>query len=505
MMKKTGFFAKVISLLLSMVLAFGVIGTAGIVAGAVPYRSVKLDVPRIEQRPNTGDCAIASISSIEAYFYSLPSGNYLSAAYQAVYAANGYSIGANWSTLGYKKVESFSMQTLYDQLITGYPVIVHRTSAHYSVVYGYSGSETKLELSGFLIFDVDDSYNDTNAHKTLDKWAGKYSLDQMVLRCNGLAIPSATLKINGNHPSAYHIAGKTFSVYGTVVSTVKITNVTMAITNTSGSVVQNSVYTVNPGARSFGLSAGNANMQFSKLSVGSYVYTVNAKDAAGATASYNFSFKVVKSESDIPGGKADDPVAEPEIKYVSYEAVVNANPSLIIRSGRGTSYSAVGSIPNGTRVVISAECEGWGRVTYGGKTGWVNLEHIEVYAEGAVYSRTTVQTYLRSSASLLASSVATVPAGTIVKTVETNLDFTKVEFSGKTGWIFTGFLINGIGDIDGDGGLNSADALAVLQYSTGSRKLSSLELQFADMNGDGSINSSDALVILKISVGIFKV
>ena len=39
----------------------------------------------------------------------------------------------------------------------------------------------------------------------------------------------------------------------------------------------------------------------------------------------------------------------------------------------------------------------------------------------------------------------------------------------------------------------------ILQYSVG--KITEINKEYADINGDGFINSSDALVALKISVG----
>lgn len=59
-------------------------------------------------------------------------------------------------------------------------------------------------------------------------------------------------------------------------------------------------------------------------------------------------------------------------------------------------------------------------------------------------------------------------------------------------------------DVNGDGKINSADALIVLQYSVDLDNTIKTDDQFmnADTNGDGSVNSVDALTILKISVGM---
>ena len=55
------------------------------------------------------------------------------------------------------------------------------------------------------------------------------------------------------------------------------------------------------------------------------------------------------------------------------------------------------------------------------------------------------------------------------------------------------------GDLDGNGTVNSADALAILQYTVGLKK--SIDTKAADVNHDGIVNSSDALSTLLVSVG----
>ncbi len=60
---------------------------------------------------------------------------------------------------------------------------------------------------------------------------------------------------------------------------------------------------------------------------------------------------------------------------------------------------------------------------------------------------------------------------------------------------------NKIGDINTDGKINSADALLVLQSSTGIITLTDTQKLLADVNEDGKINSTDALLILQYATG----
>ena len=60
---------------------------------------------------------------------------------------------------------------------------------------------------------------------------------------------------------------------------------------------------------------------------------------------------------------------------------------------------------------------------------------------------------------------------------------------------------NKIGDINADEKINSADALLVLQSSTGVITLTDTQKLLADVNEDGKINSTDALLILQYATG----
>lgn len=56
------------------------------------------------------------------------------------------------------------------------------------------------------------------------------------------------------------------------------------------------------------------------------------------------------------------------------------------------------------------------------------------------------------------------------------------------------------GDVNGDGVLDSADALIVMRYAMGLQELDEAALAIADMNGDGIVDLADALLITRANL-----
>lgn len=54
---------------------------------------------------------------------------------------------------------------------------------------------------------------------------------------------------------------------------------------------------------------------------------------------------------------------------------ITADPSLRVRSGRGTKYSTLTKIPKGKIVTVTDIKSNWGKVTYSGKTGYIPMQY----------------------------------------------------------------------------------------------------------------------------------
>ncbi|MGL5693726.1 MAG: distal tail protein Dit [Peptostreptococcaceae bacterium] len=58
--------------------------------------------------------------------------------------------------------------------------------------------------------------------------------------------------------------------------------------------------------------------------------------------------------------------------------ICTADPSLRIRKDRTTNSAKVGSIPKGKEVTVTDISKGWGKVTYGGNTGYSSMDYLKL-------------------------------------------------------------------------------------------------------------------------------
>jgi len=75
---------------------------------------------------------------------------------------------------------------------------------------------------------------------------------------------------------------------------------------------------------------------------------------------------------------------------IGYGKVSAGGSTLNMRSGAGTSYGVVSSLPDGTIVEIVGINNGWYKIQYGGKTGYVSSDYM-VTVKDSVGSRSTAE------------------------------------------------------------------------------------------------------------------
>ena len=140
-----------------------------------------------------------------------------------------------------------------------------------------------------------------------------------------------------------------------------------------------------------------------------------------------------------------------------YQTTTNVN----LRSGNDTSYSKLAVVPKGTAVTVTEIKNNWGKLSYGGKTGWISLQYASKKGANVVTTITTVASNtasstsksvsysytttanlnLRKSYSTSSAKILTMPKGTNLTVTEIKNDWGKVSYQGNAGWMCLQYAI----------------------------------------------------------------
>ena len=176
------------------------------------------------------DCGIDCAAMIEGYFKGY--GNEDDHVYHAVIAARNPTV--DWVNVTYDPTESITVQPfpmggytnsysmsaedIYSQLSSGNPVMVHRggTSEHWVVVYGYDGSSSSLDWTGFKIMSPNYS-QDRVWYQHLNNLVSTWdSLNSFMYRTTGLNNLSETSPAPSSDKAVYN--GHTYELVHDYVS-----------------------------------------------------------------------------------------------------------------------------------------------------------------------------------------------------------------------------------------------------------------------------------------------
>lgn len=137
----------------------------------------------------------------------------------------------------------------------------------------------------------------------------------------------------------------------------------------------------------------------------------------------------------------------------TYTTTANLN----MRTGAGTKYRRITTIPKGTKLTVKNYSGGWYQVTYGGRTGYVIDDYVKVTktslpatnpvtpapqpttppvsTSGSVYT-VTGNLNMRSSDSVSGSVLMVIPKGAVVEYISTApTGWYQVKYNGKTGFV----------------------------------------------------------------------
>ena len=125
--------------------------------------------------------------------------------------------------------------------------------------------------------------------------------------------------------------------------------------------------------------------------------------------------------------------------------------SLNVRSGAGTKYSIIGSLKKGTSVSVISESNGWSKINYNGKNGYVSSKYLcnentssnnSSSNETIKYKKVVTATSLnfRSGPSTTSSKIGSIKEGTEVGVISESDGWSKISYNGKIGYVSSQYL-----------------------------------------------------------------
>ncbi|MGI6200170.1 MAG: SH3 domain-containing protein [Christensenellales bacterium] len=110
--------------------------------------------------------------------------------------------------------------------------------------------------------------------------------------------------------------------------------------------------------------------------------------------------------------------------------------SLRVRSGPGTGYATLRTLPRGTTVTVLGKSGDWVQISYGGSTGYVSAEYLEVSGSGGGTGTVTASALnLRKGAGTGYGVIRTIPRGATVTILGSSGDWYQVSYGGSTGYV----------------------------------------------------------------------
>ena len=132
---------------------------------------------------------------------------------------------------------------------------------------------------------------------------------------------------------------------------------------------------------------------------------------------------------------------------------VSASVGLNVRSGAGTSYSKLGKLEYKEKVTVLSTSNGWSKINYNGKTGYVDSSYLKSTLQDSTndntnnettgttkYVNTTSGLNVRSGAGTSYSKLGKLEYKEKVTVLSTSNGWSKINYNGKTGYVDSSYL-----------------------------------------------------------------
>ncbi len=122
--------------------------------------------------------------------------------------------------------------------------------------------------------------------------------------------------------------------------------------------------------------------------------------------------------------------------------VTTNNYPLTVRTGPGTGYAAIGSLPKGSTVAVYSISNGWAQVNINGQTGYASMTYLSKASSSETTKKVTARSGLnmRSQPSTSGSIIVAIPYGTTVTVSQESNDWGYVTYNGRSGWASMTYL-----------------------------------------------------------------
>ena len=152
---------------------------------------------------------------------------------------------------------------------------------------------------------------------------------------------------------------------------------------------------------------------------------------------------------------------------------VSASVGLNVRSGAGTSYSKLGKLDYKEKVTVLSTSNGWSKINYNGKTGYVDSSYLKSTVPGSTndntnnettgttkYVNTTSGLNVRSGAGTSYSKLGKLEYKEKVTVLSTSNGWSKINYNGKTGYVDSSYLQSTVPGSNGNNANNNNNTVS---------------------------------------------
>ena len=152
---------------------------------------------------------------------------------------------------------------------------------------------------------------------------------------------------------------------------------------------------------------------------------------------------------------------------------VSASVGLNVRSGAGTSYSKLGKLEYKEKVTVLSTSNGWSKINYNGKTGYVDSSYLKSTVPGSTndntnnettgttkYVNTTSGLNVRSGAGASYSKLGKLEYKEKVTVLSTSNGWSKINYNGKTGYVDSSYLQSTVPGSNGNNANNNNNTVS---------------------------------------------